>query len=107
MREALLNSKTANLSKISTSIGKYKDPSVRRTMPFMMNKWRGGSIRYMQTSPLSTGLPSDKELKELAFDEFGQLRNDYQIPKYKIVLCHGLFGFEKLRMCISRLYLCS
>ena len=103
MHKGILISKPANLSNFLTSIGKYRDATARHMMPTMVNKCYRGSLRYVHTGSLSTGLPSDRELKELAFDEFGQLRNDYQIPKYKIVLCHGLFGFETLRMCMSRL----
>lgn len=31
-------------------------------------------------------------------DEFGNLRSDYQAPQHPIVLAHGLFGFDELRV---------
>lgn len=35
--------------------------------------------------------------RRILIDEFKALRSSYRAPKYPIVLCHGLLGFDKLR----------
>ncbi|CDK26864.1 unnamed protein product [Kuraishia capsulata CBS 1993] len=59
------------------------------------------SLRFrnlVQLSPFhSQVVLKSKQLSEdIVLDKFNALRNDYRMPQYPIVLCHGFFGFDQL-----------
>lgn len=47
--------------------------------------------------------PRLKELGNVFQDEFSVLRDNYQAPKYPIILAHGLLGFDELHLAGQRL----
>lgn len=51
----------------------------------------------MQISRKSSKIEQDGERRDLEIkDRFSKLRDKYGMPKYPIVLCHGLLGFDSL-----------
>ncbi|KAL1622496.1 lipase 2 [Diplodia seriata] len=72
----------------------------RQTIGFLAKDLRA-SYRTIHSSPVTRA--SDPRIDDLDLgheyrDEFAALRDKYDKPKHPIVLAHGLFGFDELRL---------
>ncbi|KAK0642853.1 Lipase 2 [Lasiodiplodia hormozganensis] len=74
---------------------------LRRQTIGLLSKGSHISYRAIHTSPVTRASDpriDDLDLGHKYHDEFAALRDKYDKPKYPIVLAHGLFGFDELRL---------
>ncbi|KAF4545580.1 Triacylglycerol lipase [Lasiodiplodia theobromae] len=74
---------------------------LRRQTIGLLSKGSHISYRAIHTSPVTRASDpriDDLDLGHKYHDEFAALRDTYDKPKYPIVLAHGLFGFDELRL---------